>query len=53
MWKAQIINFIDENCLIFEDVEENRLEYTTVHKEFSELVEGKLEDFIQDLGIKH
>lgn len=31
MWKNPIVDFIEENCLVFEDTEENRLEYTTIH----------------------
>jgi hypothetical protein len=29
-----IIDFIDKHCIIFEDEEENRLDYTDVHKKF-------------------
>jgi len=31
IWKNPIMDFIDENCIVFEDEEENRLEYTDVH----------------------
>ena len=51
VWKNPIIEFIDENCIIFEDSEENRLEYTEIHMKFKKLVESKLEAYIQDLGI--
>ena len=37
--------------MIFEDTEENPLEFTTIHLEFKRLVESKLEAYIQDLGI--
>ena len=50
-WKNPIINFIDENCIIFEDAEENSLEYTNCHNRFKKLIDGQLEAFIQDLGI--
>jgi hypothetical protein len=30
-WQTAIINFIDKHCTIFEDCEENRLEYTPIH----------------------
>jgi hypothetical protein len=50
-WKNPIINFIDENCIIFEDAEENSLEYTSVHNRFKKLIDTQLEGFIQDLGI--
>jgi len=51
-WKNPIINFIDENCIVFEDAEENSLEYTSVHNRFKKLVDSQLEGFIQDLGIQ-
>ena len=51
LWKNPIISFVEENCLVFEDTEENRLEYTEIHTRFKRLVENKLEAYIQDLGI--
>ena len=51
LWKNQIISFVEEKCVIFEDEEENRLEYTEIHMQFKRLVESKLEAYIQDLGI--
>jgi hypothetical protein len=38
-WKNPIINFIDENCIVFEDAEENSLEYTNVHNRFKKLID--------------
>jgi hypothetical protein len=40
VWKTPIIDFIDENCVIFEDAEENSLEYTAVHNKFKKLVDS-------------
>ena len=51
IWKNPIIEFIDEYCLIFEETEENRLEYTAIHQKFKKLIESQLEAYIQDLGI--
>ena len=51
VWKNPIIEFIDDNCVIFEDAEENRLEYTDIHFKFRKLIETQLEAYIQDLGI--
>lgn len=51
-WRNPIINFVDENCIVFEDAEENSLEYTNVHMRFKKLIDGQLEAFIQDLGIR-
>ena len=46
IWKNPIIGFIDENCIIFEDAEENRLEYTDIHRKFKKIIEGQLEAYI-------
>lgn len=51
LWKNPIISFVEENCVIFENTEENRLDYTEVHTNFKRLVESRLEAYIQDLGI--
>jgi len=31
MWKTPIMSFIEENCIIFDTEEENKLEYTDIH----------------------
>ncbi|GLI65330.1 hypothetical protein VaNZ11_008873 [Volvox africanus] len=46
-----LMSFIDERCLIFTPEEENKLEYTTCHNEFKELVDKLLTDFLGDLGV--
>lgn len=46
VWKNPIINFVEEKCLIFENTEENRLEYTVVHNDFKRMIESKLEAYI-------
>jgi len=51
MWKNPIISFVEEHCIVFENADENRLEYTEIHSKFKKLVEKKLEGYIQDLGI--
>jgi len=33
-WKTPIMSFLDEHCIIFDNEEENKLEYTPIHKEF-------------------
>jgi hypothetical protein len=30
-WKMPILSFIEENCIIFDNEDENKLEYTTIH----------------------
>jgi hypothetical protein len=31
-WKTPVVSFIEEHCLIFDDEEENKLEFTYIHK---------------------
>ena len=31
-WQIPIMSFIDENCYLFDMEDENKLEYTRVHK---------------------
>ena len=30
-WKTPIMTFLDENCLVFDTEDENKLEYTSIH----------------------
>ena len=32
IWRNPLLDFIEENCLIFEDSEENKFQYTKIHK---------------------
>jgi len=41
-WVAPIAQFVDEQCILFEDQEENKLEYTACHNEFRELIDTLL-----------
>ena len=40
--------FIDKNCEIFEDVEENKHEYFVAFKEYKKVVEGYLDNKLKD-----
>lgn len=33
-WKTPIMSFLDENCIIFDTEDENKLEYTQMHMVF-------------------
>eukprot|EP00927_Polykrikos_kofoidii_P025910 TRINITY_DN23201_c0_g1_i1.p1 TRINITY_DN23201_c0_g1~~TRINITY_DN23201_c0_g1_i1.p1 ORF type:complete len:701 (+),score=173.22 TRINITY_DN23201_c0_g1_i1:69-2105(+) len=50
-WVAPIAQFVDERCSIFENAEENKLEYTVCHNEFKELVESLLLCHLLDVAI--
>ena len=36
------MQFIDESCIVFDDEEENKLEYTELHNKFKQLVDSLL-----------
>lgn len=31
-WEVPIMTFIDDHCVVFDDDEENKFEYTTIHR---------------------
>ena len=48
LWKNPLLAFVDENCICFDDEDENKLEYTTIHNVKRELVISAIE--LQRLG---
>lgn len=50
-WVAPIANFIDGHCGIFDDQEENKLEYTLVHNAFNKLVDDLLTAHLAELSV--
>eukprot|EP00058_Branchiostoma_floridae_P027944 XP_002613435.1 hypothetical protein BRAFLDRAFT_84560 [Branchiostoma floridae] len=50
-WTVPVMNFIEENCLVFDNNEENKLEYTEAHNQYKGMVEALLGSFMEDLGI--
>ncbi len=62
VWKNPILEFIDEHCIVFDEEDENKLEYTAIHnvfitlylnyiQKFKLVVDKKLEKFVAELGI--
>lgn len=51
MWTAPVNNFVDEKCIFFDSNAEMKLEYTPIHHEFQELVDGLLTTYISELGV--
>jgi hypothetical protein len=45
------MSFLDEHCIIFDNEEENKLEYTPIHKEFKKIVEDLIGELIAELGV--
>eukprot|EP00444_Apocalathium_aciculiferum_P002233 CAMPEP_0183399600 /NCGR_PEP_ID=MMETSP0370-20130417/12038_1 /TAXON_ID=268820 /ORGANISM="Peridinium aciculiferum, Strain PAER-2" /LENGTH=434 /DNA_ID=CAMNT_0025580771 /DNA_START=74 /DNA_END=1375 /DNA_ORIENTATION=- len=50
-WVAPISSFVDDNCGIFEDQDENKLEYTLIHNGFQLLVDELLEAHLVELSV--
>ena len=45
------MSFIDEHCIVFDDDEENKLEYTTIHNNFKKMFEGLIDNLLKDIGL--
>lgn len=50
-WVAPIAQFVDERCGIFDDVEENRLEYMSCHQEFKILIDDLFLAHLIDVSV--
>ena len=50
-WKTPIMSFLDEYCIIFDSEDENKLEYTPIHKEFKKIVEDLIGELLAELGV--
>ncbi|KAL5463314.1 hypothetical protein EMCRGX_G032206 [Ephydatia muelleri] len=50
-WTHPLNNFVDEKCVVFDPGEENKFSYTDIHKQYSNLVESLLEQFMDDIGM--
>jgi hypothetical protein len=50
-WEAEVLSFVDENCIIFDSEEENKLQFMTVHREFINLVDNVLRERLLEFGI--
>jgi hypothetical protein len=48
-FQHEIDTFVDAYCVYFDDVEENKLEYTTLHNQYTELAEKRIEARMQDM----
>lgn len=50
-WTVPLNTFIDENCIIFDSDDDNKLAYTPVHQKFCELVESLLSSNLDAIGV--
>ena len=46
-WALPVMAFIDENCIVFDDSDENKLPYMEIYKAFVEMVECLLEHHLE------
>ncbi|CBN77193.1 conserved unknown protein [Ectocarpus siliculosus] len=50
-WDLAVMGFIDENCAVFDTEEENKLSYTTLHRQFKDLVETLCANSLAEVGV--
>ncbi|CAN0178858.1 unnamed protein product, partial [Discosporangium mesarthrocarpum] len=50
-WDAAVMGFIDENCTVFDNDEENKLNYTSLHEQFKDLVEALCSSSLAEVGV--
>jgi hypothetical protein len=42
-WALPVMSFIDENCIVFDNEDENKFAFTDIHAAFKEMVEMLIE----------
>jgi len=45
------MSFLDEYCVVFDDEDENKLEFTKIHADFKKIVEDLLQELMTELGV--
>jgi hypothetical protein len=45
------MSFLDEHCIIFDNEDENKLEYTPIHRNFRKMVEELICELLAELGV--
>ena len=45
-------SFIDEYCVAFDEEDENKFEFTTIHNNFKKLVDELLSDILAEVEIQ-
>ena len=48
---ASVMDFVDEKCDVFDDEDENKLIYTSIHREFCDHVEALIDSNLGEVGI--
>ena len=50
-WDSEVMGFVDDNCCVFDNEEENKLEHSVVHEKFQEIIDGLLTAHLQDVSV--
>jgi hypothetical protein len=50
-WNGPIVEFVDAHAHMFRDLDENLLVYTTIHKQFADLIEAQLTKRLEEVGL--
>lgn len=45
------MSYIDEYCTVFDNEDENKLEFTKIHMDFKKIVEDLLQELMSELGV--
>ena len=62
IWRVSILDFVDNKCIVFDNQEENKFQYTTIHnvcltqligfvQEFKELVGNLVDGMMMEIGM--
>ena len=50
-WALPVMSFIDDNCVVFDDEDENKLVYMEIYNAFREMVDSLLEMHLSEMGV--
>mmetsp|Transcript_25215 Transcript_25215/g.64064 ORF Transcript_25215/g.64064 Transcript_25215/m.64064 type:complete len:525 (-) Transcript_25215:225-1799(-) len=50
-WALPVMSFIDENCIVFDLDDENKLVYMEIYQAFKDMVDSLLEFHLSDMGV--
>ena len=50
-WEVPIMSFIDENCIVFDNEQENKFAYSELHASFRDLAESLLERHLEEVSV--
>eukprot|EP00321_Phaeocystis_globosa_P007078 CAMPEP_0118822418 /NCGR_PEP_ID=MMETSP1162-20130426/9172_1 /TAXON_ID=33656 /ORGANISM="Phaeocystis Sp, Strain CCMP2710" /LENGTH=234 /DNA_ID=CAMNT_0006752965 /DNA_START=170 /DNA_END=870 /DNA_ORIENTATION=+ len=50
-WALPVMSFIDDNCIVFDSEDENKLAYMDIYTAFRDMVDSLLEMHLEELGV--